>query len=530
MYDRVAQPSTRTRRVSKPEIFLAPSRGWIRNEALGKTKAGGAEVMDNWFPTPEGARMRKGSQKHATIDAACTYLAAYEVPGSAKMFAADATSIYDVTTPADPDVAPTADVTSQTSGDWTALQFTTSGGTFSIWVNGADSMQLYNGTAWQAVTGVSAPISITGVTTSNISHVWRYGNRVFMIEDGTMDAWYLPALAVGGAATAFALGGVFNLGGSLLFGGSWSADAGDGLDDYCFFVTTEGEVAVYQGGDPSSADTFAKVGVYRIGRPVHKNAHFRAGGDVAVVTDDGVVALGSAIQKDRAALLAGAITYPIEAAWRQVIDQRNSGLLPFTCAVWPTETMLVVGIPSSGSQRKIAYVANTRTGAWCRYTEWDIRALLVFDNRLFFGTRDGTIIEGEVTGADQGDPYSAIVVPKFADFGRPEEKAALHARVIARGNVAFTPQLFANADYDIDVPTPLSADADEIGNLWDTGIWGTSVWSESSETKLRQSEWQAVAAVGQALAPGLQVTSGRTTAPDMELIALHLMHEDGDVL
>lgn len=529
-YDRVAQPSTRTKKVSKPDIFLAPSRGWIRNETIAKPKSGGAEVMDNWFPTPEGARMRRGSEKHATIDDDVTHLTVYDVPGARKFIATDGTSIYDITTPADPDIAVTADVTGQTSGDYSSLQFTTSGGTFLLMVNAADDMQLWDGSTWDAINSGSAPISITNVDTDDISQLWKYGNRVFMIEEGTMDAWYLPALAVGGAATRFPLGGVFNLGGALLFGCSWSADAGDGIDDYCVFVTTEGEIAVYQGGDPSSASTFVKVGVYRIGRPIHKNAHFRAGGDVAVMTDDGVIPLSAAIQKDRAALLASAITYPIEAAWRQVIRQRNSGALAFSCVLWPTETMLVIGIPATGSQSRIAFVANTKTGAWCRFTGWDVRALTVFNNLLYFGTRDGTIVRGEATGADQGMAYSGVVIPKFNDFGMVEEKAALHARVIARGNVSFTPQLFANADYDVEVPTPLNADPDEAGNVWGIGVWGTSVWGETSETKMRQSEWQAVAAVGQALAPGLQVTSGRTTAPDVELVALHLVSETGEMM
>jgi hypothetical protein len=192
--------------------------------------------------------------------------------------------------------------------------------------------------------------------------------------------------------------------------------------------------------------------------------------------------------------------------------------------------MLVVGIPATGSQSKITYVSNTRTGAWCRYTNWDIRALLVFDNKLYFGTRDGEIIRGEVTGADQGAPYSSTIIPKFTDFGRPEEKAALHARVIARGNNSFTPQLFANSDYDIQIPTPLNADSEDTSNQWGTGIWGTSTWGSPADTKMRQSEWQSVAAVGEALAPGLQVTTGRTTAPDVELIAIHLVYELGELM
>lgn len=524
-YDRVMQKSSASVQISKPHIFQAPSQGWIRNQSLARPKPGGAEIMDNWFPTPEGCRMRKGSIKRATIDAACTHLTSYTYGAVEKLFAADIDSIYDVTSPAYVDVAPSADVTSLTSGDWSSLQFTTSGGSFLIMVNGADDMRQYTGSSWRTVNSGTTP-SITGVNTNKLSQVWRYSSRLWFVGEG-FSAWYLDALSIAGAATEFPLTGVFSQGGSLLFGASFSHDAGAGIDDYCVFVTTEGEVAIYL-GDPAS--TMTKVGVYNIGKPLHKNAHFRAGGDVGVLTDDGINSIKLSITKDRAGALGNAISYPIEDAWRIAIQERNSGLSYFTCAIWASKTLLAIGIPSSGSQSKISYVANTKTGAWCRYVGWDIRAIHIFNDRLYFGTRDGFIIEGETSGADQGAPYSAIVIPKFLDLGDAGEKAALQARVIARANNAFTPQLFANADYETDIPTPLSADSDEDTNTWDSGTWGTSTWGSALDTKAKQSEWQGVVAVGQALAPGLQVTSGRSTAPDVELVSLHLVYESGGLM
>jgi hypothetical protein len=482
--------------------------------------------MDNWFPTPEGCRMRKGSAKRATINDACTHLTSYMSGAVEKLFATDSDSIYDVTSPADVDVAPTADVSSQTSGDWSSLQFTTSGGSFLIMVNGSDPMQQFDGSSWLAVTDVSLPRSITGVDTRTLSHVWRYSSRLWFVGDG-FSAWYLAALSVGGEATEFPLNGIFSLGGSLLFGASFSFDAGQGLDDYTAFVTTEGEVAIFK-GDPAS--DFTKVGVYTIGRPLHKNAYFRAGGDVGILTDDGVNSIQVAIQKDRAGSLGNSITYPIEEPWRLAISERNSGLHPFTCVMWPSKTMLIVGIPASGNQNKIAYVSNTRTGAWCRYVGWDIRALHIFNDKLYFGTRDGFIIEGEVTGSDQGSVYCCIVIPKFSDFGDTGEKAAIHSRILARANNSFTPQLFANSDYEINIPMAYTADSDEDSNSWDNGVWGETVWGSATDIKARQSKWQAVAAVGQALSPGLQVASGRITPPDAELLAMHLVYEPGGLM
>lgn len=528
MFNRALQASTRTRQTSGTKIFPAPNKGWIRNDSIATPKPGGAEVMDNWFPTPEGCRMRKGSIKHATIDAAVTHLTAY-TSGAGKFYACDATSIYDITTPASASVAPTADITGKTSGDWSSVMFSAGGGDYLVMVNGADDMEQYTGSAWRTVDAASTP-AITGVDTADLSHVWPFKSRLFFIEGGTMSAWYLDVLSVTGAATELPLGSVFREGGALLFGATWSLDSGDGLDDVCLFITDKGEIAVYEGSDPSDANAWSMVGVYRIGKPLHKNAWFRAGGDIAVVTDDGVVPVSAAVKTDRAALKGQAVTYPIEEAWRQLVARRGAGAIPFSVCLWHSTAMLVVGVPTYGSFDAYCLVANARTGAWARYTGWDTRCVFVFRDDLYFGTADGTIVQGEIGGADQGASYQAVLVPRFDMLNAPGEKSAVSVRMLARSNNAFTPQLFASADYSVDLPTPIASDPDENANLWDTGVWGSSTWSVTSETKARRSEWQTVSANGQALAPGLQVSSGRTTAPDIELISLHLQYEVGEVM
>ncbi|TIR78102.1 MAG: hypothetical protein E5X19_32465, partial [Mesorhizobium sp.] len=75
-----------------------------------------------------------------------------------------------------------------------------------------------------------------------LSFVWTYRSREFFIEKNTLTAWFLPVDAISGAASDFSLAGVFQKGGSLLCGGTWSLDAGDGVDDKCVFISTKGEV------------------------------------------------------------------------------------------------------------------------------------------------------------------------------------------------------------------------------------------------------------------------------------------------
>lgn len=524
MFDRTGQSGRGTRKTSAERIYPAPRGGWVRNDNLSDPKNETAAVLRNGFPTVEGVRIRRGSANHATVDAAVTHLAQYNSGPVKEVFATTVDSIFNVTAPADPEVAEAADVTSLTSGDWSHVQFTAGGGLYLVMVNGADAMQQYDGAAWAAITG-----TITGVTTADLSHVWTFKKRLFFVEGGTMSAWYLGTLAVAGAATEFPLGNIFKRGGALLFGATWSVDAGDGMDDTCIFVTTEGEIAVYQGNDPGDVNDWSLVGVYDIGIPLHKNAHFRGGGDVAILTRDGIIPVSAAMKSDKATFSAQSVSYPIETAWFEAIAQRDGGSVPFSCCIWPTETLLMIGLPSSGSAEKLAYVANARTGKWAEYTGWDIRSLIVFDDELYFGTGLGKVVKAETGGSDNGSNYVMTVLGRFDNMKSANIKQALHARAIIRTNNTFAYEMFANSDFNVSIPSPPSETTDASGDVWGTGIWGTSVWAEETTSKAASMEWQTVAAVGESIATGIQVTCGRDAAPDLELVSLTLQYQNGQV-
>lgn len=530
MFSRAIQPSTKNQKVSRTFRFPAPRRGWIRNENLAQGKAEGAEVLDNFFPTTEGCRLRRGKAKHATCDGgeAVTAFLPYDVAGLEKLFAADANAIYDVTSPADPTAEITPVISGQTSGEWANTTFSTTGGKYLIAVNGSDPMQRYNGSGWTTVTS-----DITGVSTADLSHVWQWKQQLFFIEGGTMTAWSLPALAIIGAAVEINLGPVFKLGGELVFGATWSvSDAGDGLDDVCIFITSQGEVAVYKGTDPSSADTWALSGVYRLGKPLGKNAFVRVGGEILVVTDDGIVPVSQAVSKDKVALKLQSISYPIEEIWRTVVRESENTSVPFSIALWPAENMLAVGVPLNQFSERFMLVANARTGAWSRYTNWEARCLVVFGNSLYFGSSDGCVYQGEATGLDDETPYTGVIVPRFSDFGNPNQKVALHARVHARSNRNTNPLLSVCTDYDATVPSAPSIAANDPGaSVWNDAVWNESTWGSTAYgPKASKTEWQSVNGVATAMALALQVTSGRIAAPDIEIVATDLVYEVGDVI
>jgi hypothetical protein len=127
------------------------------------------------------------------------------------------------------------------------------------------------------------------VAGQNLTYVWKYRNRWFFIEGGSMNAWYLPLNAIQGALQMIPLSGAATKGGKLLAGFTWSIDAGDGIDDKCVFMTDQGELLIFTGSDPSTSTNWRQEGRYATSFPLGMNAHQAVGGDVLIATVDGII-------------------------------------------------------------------------------------------------------------------------------------------------------------------------------------------------------------------------------------------------
>lgn len=591
-------------RIARMATFPAPTGGWVANQNLAqpaKNVPQGAFLLQNFFPTATGTILRRGTLKFATIGTGVLpvdSLMAYKNGNAEFLFGSTANAIYDISAPANPNVSPAASVSGLANGDWSSAQFSTTGGVYLVNVNGVDTLQLFDGTAWWAigaqninrlnfdtqttnftvgatitggtsgstavissmvdngatgylilgnisgsgfvdnetitggggsalVNGASIPlfVGISGIATTSLSYVWPFKGRLFFLEENSMNAWYLPPDAVGGAMTKFPLGGEFTLGGSLMFGASWSLDAGNGLHDTCAFFSTEGEVLIYDGIDPAS---WTKVGLYRIGKPRGPKAFIRAGGDLVIATDVGFVPLSQSIQRDYAALSPSAVSYPIETEWNDFVRDRPS--IDWNCEIWPEAQMVVVALPTGISQTPTMLISNARTGAWSEYTGWDGNCLELFDGRLFFGSQNGKVMEANVTGADDGVPYTGNYIPLFDDLKSPASmKTALMGRAFIRSPVDTAPALDMQFDYAF-APTPApSAAAIPVGSQWGVGIWGTSVWSDTPLPQA-ETEWVSVGGAGYAMAPQVQITSGYTVPLDAEIVRIEITFDTGDIV
>lgn len=509
-----------------PFTFPAPTMGWVLNENLASPSPGGASILDNWICTTKSARVRGGSRKFATIDGPVESLMRYKDGTSERIFAASSNSISDVTSVADPLVAPTPDVTGQGAGRYSYEQFGTAGGNFLYAVNGNDEAQLYDGASWQAVGAATSPISITGADTSNFSHVWSYASRMFFVRKNTMIVDYLPVDSLGGAASQFSLAGVFKRGGAILFGATWSMDAGDGLDDKCVFVSTEGEVAIYQGTNPGSASDWAKVGVYDVTAPISQFGTMRAGGDLLIATRSGLVPISESVNRDVAALSLVAVSARIAPYWQE--RATNAAATPWEILKWPEKNIMIVSQPDTPGGACL--VANLQTGAWSRLTGWDAQCMSDFDGRGFFGSGDSAVYEMDVTGSDDGTQYTAAYLGQHEGLAAPGvEKTVLQMRPIIQSGLPVDPYVSVATDYSLqlsDAPTPVTP---SNAALWDSAIWDTSTWDGVGDTTV-SGRWRSVGRTGRTVAPEMQITFDEAVTPDIELVAIDATYEVGAVV
>ncbi len=514
----------------KAKTFPAPRRGWVLSENYAIQSPETALTLDNWFPTTTGIRVRGGRAKSATLAGAIPVRSMWEYIGASgrKRFAADLDKVYDITTPSTPTTPISATVTGRTSGYYSTVQMTTVGGIYQYCFNGTNSPLLYDGTSFTPITGVSTP-AITGVTTSLLSQGWVYSNRIFMVQGGTQTAWFLPVDSVGGAAQDISLAGVFQDGGALLFGATWSLDAGDGVNQKCVFVSTTGEVAIYQGTDPSDPTKWSIQGVYNISRPLGMKAIMQAGGDLLIATEEGVIALSEAVSKDSAALSLSAVSRAIEPEWRKEAKDRIS--LPFEILKWSANSMMVVSLPPVTGLDDICFVCNIQTGAWARFTNWQTRCMSLFNGRGYFGANDGCIYEMEAGGSDDGTPYTAAYSGAFDHLDAPGvTKTITMARTIFKAATPIIAKVSGSTDYAETLPSAPSSPANFLTSEWDSGLWDSALWDTSNIKASYKTGWVGIGETGFSFAPQVQVTYGVTPLPRVELVAFDIAYEQGGLI
>ena len=457
---------------SQTQPLPVPWKGWNTEQPLTAMEPEFAPVLRNWWPEPDGIRPRGGYVEQASgLGGPVASLMSYVSGLTKRLFAASGANIFDVTAPGPVGAAAWS---TATADRWQSLNVATSGGQFLMAVNGADHPINFNGIAW------SASPAITGVAggANSIVNLFLSQKRVFLIKKDSADIYYLSPASIGGAASLLPLGQELKKGGAIIAGGTWSSDSGAGMDDRTVFISSEGEVLIFGGTDPSSTTTWALEGRYEIGRPLGYRCAVNFGGDLAILTQDGLMSLAAVRQLDRTAAQQGALTRNIRQAFASAV-RSDVDTFGWQTIGFSRGQMVIVNVPNLASGETRQFVMNTLSSAWAEYTEWEALCWVEHDNRVYFGTAEGVVNEAERGSIDGISLIQCFAVGAFNSLAQPDAyKTALELKIFYEGGAGARIYTAIGVDYDLD-PVFEEYNAQFLTGYyftWDLSAWDASFW------------------------------------------------------
>lgn len=451
--------------VSRPP----PVGGWDARNALADMPLENAVILDNWFPSTDTCFLRKGYANSRTglggpVETILTYTG---TDGDDEIFGAANGSIFDVSVAG---AVGAAVVTGMTNDRWQPVSKDTAGGKFLLAFNGDDTPRQYDGTTWGTAT-------ITGPTAANLITGNDHQSRLWVIEKDSMSAWYGAVNAISGAFTEFPVPGATK-GGFLMAMGTWTRDSGSGQDDVAVFLTSEGQAIVYAGTDPASASTWGQIGVFDIGKPIGRRCMVKDGGDLLMVTDDGLVGAATILIKDRSAADDVALTRQVRKAFNDAVQMYNTnfGWQPI---IYPFGQMRIVNIPLSDTEAH-QHVFNTTTGAPCRFTDLPALCWGLKGDEIYFGDPSGNVWQFDSGNTDNGSDINGDALQAFDYFGKPQvNKAIKRVEPIFTSAQDPAPALDLNTDWSVKNPVAFSSPTPAGYATWGVSKWGVGIWGST---------------------------------------------------
>lgn len=491
---------------ARPASVPASIKGWDQISSLADMPPDHAVVMNNFIPRPGYLEVRRGSKSFATgIGTTSTpvqTIMPYNSPNAnnSKLFAVGLSTIYDITA-GGAGVATT--ITGLSSSRLQYTNFGNAGTNYLIAANGLDTPVIYNGTIW-------SNMSLTGVTASDIVQPSAWKGRLWFVLVNSLQVGYMPIGNISGAVTTFDLGPIMSKGGYIQAIGTWTIDTNQTVDEYIAFVSSRGQVAVYQGTDPSTPTTFSLVGVYNLGAPIGRRCLLRISGNLWVVCVDGVIPLTEMLVQamDRS---AAARVAPTTMIMNAVLNSAHlySSNFGWQFISYPKGQLAILNIPQVENQTSVQYVMNTLTGAWCQFLGLDANCWETLNDTPYFGANDGRVYQWDVGSGDYVDdenlPITATVQTAFNYFntrGRLKRWTMIRPIITTDGSV--TPGVGLNIDFGTGAPVSIPSTVTSTGAMWDVALWDVATWPVNSSVV---ANWTSVEGIGQCASIITQLTT-----------------------
>jgi hypothetical protein len=496
-----------TRQVSQVLTRPSPVKGINAYDGIGSMPEGFALVLRNLFAQPYGCQVRRGYVRHASLIGEVETVASHNKGADPKLYAWSyentGSSLYDVTAPNTNNPAPK--LTGLSNARWQFINFPNITGVSLVAVNGADDMIWIkpDNTIVQVAAGDGTGNTIKGIDPKKLIHVYSHQKRLWFVEKDSTAGWYLPPDQITGDATLFDFGPNWTRGGYLNQIITWTIDDGNGADDHLAAISSEGEVSIYQGIDPNAPETWALQGVYYAGAPVGRRSACRYGGDIALLTQHGLVFLSN--------LLKSTKVNPTEEGSGKYVQQLISGAVsetgdkfgwePF---VFPGANMLIINIPATDTTA-FQFVMNDITKAWSEFigyqaNSWDLHQQLpVYGSfgavyRAWEGHLDGSILDANGRVETPGSDVRFEAQTSFSLFNN--QVVNKHFKMVRPSFLsagAFSLSIAANVDYSFQSPAYPIQFAPYRPGRWDEDAWDSARWAGGL---IAYNEWTTVLGIG----------------------------------
>lgn len=485
-------PKPQTGQTSQSVPVTAPIGGLNGRDPLANMDPKDAYLMDNIFPGTGSVYSRQGCEEYAIgIGSPVQNLDVYTGGDGDVMLAWAGTKVYNVSTPI---------VSELKAGLTSALAST------AMFSNAADNAQhliAVNGlnTPWHFDGTTISDLTMTGMasgTPSTLNSVLAFKGRLYFGQKDMLGFHYLPPGQIQGVLSYFDLGQVSKLGGYLVTMASFSTgEAGDTPTDYVVFITSKGECIVYGGYDPDDTDAWQPVGRYFTAQPIGNRCTLNYGTELVVLTLDGAISF-SEIRRagdSKSRTVAGSKYDAITSKLGRFLSDLNlnkdvPGWQGLQYGSQAGDGWLILNAPATTtiSGRYYHFVMNTKTNAWCRFTNWNGLCFTVYNGRLYYGTYDGRVMLADEGRMDDEESITCDVKQAYNYFedgsglGQLQKHFQWASLMVSCDG---TPPLSGkyNVDFKEDMPSYVNELVDSTGAEWDVGAWDSSEWGGDARTQ-----------------------------------------------
>lgn len=454
---------------SQNYVLAAPIGGLNVRDSLELMPETDAIAMDNYYPSETKVCLRSGYQAYALNknEFKVETLIDFSHPENSKLFACGNGEIWDVTS----SFNEVKESEGYVNNQWQFVQFRNR----IIACNGYDEPIAYLCNAENEWVWEKAAFEGEGLQPRKLIGVCTSKQRLFFIETNSLNCWYSEGVGeVQGKFLKLDFSSMVSKGGHLQAIVSWTQDGGQGTDDLTVFITSEGEVLVYSGNNPSQADDWFLKGKYYISRPIGNRAALQYKGDVIIITEEGYMPLSLALPLNQAASSAIAYSDKIRGL---VLDRikNNKNHFGWQALMYPRGGYALFNVPNREQFEQ--HIINMSSGAWCRFV--DIRAGCwgMFMGRLYFGSDKGVYLFDEGK-SDDGKHIYGKVQQAFSALLSPNLKKIQ----------MINPRTKSSSRYALSIYTLMDFEDTEFDYLENIGAAGITKWA----AKNKVTKWSSL--------------------------------------